>query len=369
MSKVKKYSSQRIWFYVRRAIWILIAWVLISNILFFYDFITLANKGIYNSSYDLHSAFIANLIVAVSAGVIGGTITVNLMEICVRKYAFWKAILIIIFVYTLVAIFISGAGALYKASQDLNLPLFDPEVFEEMFFFFGQWMFVKNFAIWLFIVIFTLILIMVNDKYGPGVFPDYLMGRYFMPKKERRIFMFADIRNATGIAEVLGEEKYFLFLKDFFKDIAPAIVQTRGEVYQYVGDEIVVSWKMKAGLKNGNALQCFYMMKESIEYKKERYLKKYDTIPDFKVGYHYGSVMVGELGHIKREIAFSGDVLNTAARIQAMCNTLGVDILTSKDFADISYNVPDGVVREDLGPQPLKGKAEEISLVTFRNDN
>ncbi len=366
--KRKRYSNRRFWFYVRRAIWILIAWVLISNLIFFYEFITLSSENVFGSDYDFKTAFIANLIVAVSAGILGGIITVNLMEYWLRRYAFWKALLLIVVVYTVAAVLISATGALYKSSQELDLPLFHHEVVEEMFFFFGTWMFVKNFFIWLFIVIITLIVLMVNDKYGPGVFPDYLMGKYFLPKNERRIFMFADIRNATGIAEKLGERKYFLLLKDFFKDIAPAIVRTRGEVYQYVGDEVVVSWKMKSGLKNGNALHCFYMMKDAIAARNEKYQKKYGLVPDFKVGYHYGSVTVGELGQIKREIAFSGDVLNTTARIQAQCNAQGVDILASAAFADIAYILPKGISRYDLGNQQLKGKSEEIALVTFRND-
>lgn len=109
----------------------------------------------------------------------------------------------------------------------------------------------------------TLIILMVNDKYGPGVFKDFLLGRYFHPKKEERIFMFIDIRSATTIAEGIGEEKYFNFLKDFFRDITPAIIYTRGEIYQYVGDEMVVSWKLKNGLYKVNVLRCYFEMKHS----------------------------------------------------------------------------------------------------------
>jgi adenylate cyclase len=132
-----------------------------------------------------------------------------------------------------------------------------------------------QFFLWLIIVIFTLIILMMNDKYGPGVFPDYLIGGYFRPKQERRIFMFADIKNATGIAESLEEEKYFNFLKDFFRDISSASVQSLGEVYQYVGDEVVISWKTKQELTGGNAIQYYYRMLKIINYKKQGYLDRY----------------------------------------------------------------------------------------------
>ncbi len=363
------FSNRRVYFYARRAFWILIAWVLIANLIFFYDLITLSNASALDSNFDFQSAFVANLVVAVSAGLIGGLLTVNLMEYWLRKYAFWKSVLLIVIIYCITAILISFIGAAYLASVNFELPMWNEEVIEEAGFIFESWRFIKNFIIWLFIVLTTLIVLMINDKYGPGVFPDYLKGKYFLPKRERRIFMFADIKNATGIAEKLGEEKYFHFLKDFFKDIGPAVVRTRGEIYQYVGDEVVITWKMKPGLQNSNALSCFYLMNSLIDKKSDRYSKKYGVFPEFKVGYHFGSVMVGELGQIKRDIAFSGDVLNTAARIQAKCNDLGVSILSSEDFSNVLSTLPEGIVRESLGKQKLKGKASEIGLVTFRNEN
>ncbi len=363
------YSKRQFYFYLRRAIWVLLAWVAISNILFFYEYTTLASYDVYSSAYDFKSNFIANLIIAIGAGLLGGTVTINLMEIVLRRYAFLKALFIVLIIYTATAVLVSAFGAQYLKSEDLNLPLFHPDVLEETYFFFTSWLFIKNYFIWLFIVLVTLIILMVNDKYGPGVFPDYLMGKYFIPKNERRIFMFADIRNATGIAEDLGEQKYFNFLKDFFKDIAPAIVHTHGEVYQYVGDEVVVSWKMKQGLRNANAISCYYLMLNLLENKKAKYASKYGVQPEFKVGYHCGNVMSGELGQIKREIAFSGDVLNTTARIQAACNKLGVAILASQEFYNLIVHMPKNLEVIPMGEQPLKGKSEAIALVTFRNNS
>ena len=368
-TKTFKSSRRQFYFYLKRALWVLFAWVLISNVLFFYEYSILASNGVFSTNYDLKSNFIANLIIASSAGILGGTLTIHLMERALRRFSFLKAVVIILLIYTVASIIVSAAGAIYLQGQTLDLPYFDEDVLEETFFFFSSWMFIKNYFIWLFIVLITLVVLMVNDRFGPGVFPDYLLGKYFLPKNEKRIFMFADIRNATGIAEQLGEAKYFNFLKDFFRDIAPAILHTYGEVYQYVGDEVVVTWKMKRGLKNANALRCFYLMQELIAGKADTYLKKYETVPEFKVGFHCGNVMSGELGQIKRDIAFSGDVLNTTARIQSQCNGMGVDILASQEFAQLIVDLPEGLSKEELGAHPLKGKSESIALVTFRNNN
>ena len=365
---MNNFSKEEIWYYTKRAFWVLFAWVLISNVLFLYEYLTLVDNNALTSEFDFTLAFRANLMVSVIAGVIGGTLTINFMERSLRKYAFGKALIVITITYLFVALIVSLIGSAYFYSDSLGKPVQSKEVIDAIKTFFEGWLFIKNIIIWLFIVLGTVIVFMINDKYGPGVFPDYLKGKYFRPKRERRIFMFADIRNATGIAEAIGEEKYFNFLKDFFDDIASAVQQCPGEVYQYVGDEVVITWKMKNGLRNANALRCFYKMRDVVIKREAYYTKTYGYLPIFKVGLHYGAVMVGELGKIKRDIAFSGDVLNTTARIQARCNENNVDILSSSEFADIMYQLPVGIEKETIGSVQLRGKSEEITLVTYHRD-
>ena len=176
--------------------------------------------------------------------------------------------------------------------------------------------FLKQFLTWGLVMIGTVIVLAVNDKYGQGNFRDMLAGRYFQPSEEERIFMFLDIKGATTIAEKIGPKKYFYLLQDFFDDATPPILQTKGEIYQYVGDEIIISWRMKNGIEQANCIECFYAIQTAILSNQDNYLKKYNCIPVFKAGLHYGKVMVGEMGRVKKEITFSGDVLNTASRIQ-----------------------------------------------------
>ena len=93
----EKYSRNEIMFYVRRALWILIAWTIISNVLFLYEFFTLESYDALDSTFDFKTAFEANLIVGICAGLIGGIFTVNVMEIWLRKFPFWRALLYIVF--------------------------------------------------------------------------------------------------------------------------------------------------------------------------------------------------------------------------------------------------------------------------------
>ena len=53
--------------------------------------------------------------------------------------------------------------------------------------------------------------------------------------------MFVDLISSTAIAEALGNKKYHSLLRDFYADMTNPIIYNKGEIYQYVGDEIVIS--------------------------------------------------------------------------------------------------------------------------------
>ena len=76
----------------------------------------------------------------------------------------------------------------------------------------------------------------------------------------------------------------------------------------------------------------FLCIKEAMKKQSRKYNERFGLLPQFKAGFHLGKVTTGEIGDIKKEIIFTGDVLNTTARIQGLCNTYKVDILISGDL-------------------------------------
>ena len=66
------------------------------------------------------------------------------------------------------------------------------------------------------------------------------MSKHLKPKDEKRIFMFLDLKSSTTIAEEIGHRRYFEFISDFIADVTTPILNNHGEIYQYVGDEIVI---------------------------------------------------------------------------------------------------------------------------------
>ena len=213
----------------------------------------------------------------------------------------------------------------------------------------------------------TILFLFIRDKFGPVEFVNFLKGKYLRPKREERVFMFTDLKSSTAIAERLGEERYFNFLNDTFSIATPGILATKGEIYQYVGDEIVISWILKNGLSKANCINCFYKMTSLLKDKSGYFEKKYQTQPQFKAGLHFGYVITGEMGIVKREIVYSGDVLNTASRIQSICNKMNVDILISNELVK---KIKQSYIHHKIkliGNINLRGKQEKIELVTLLN--
>lgn len=227
----------------------------------------------------------------------------------------------------------------------------------------------KSFIFWTIITFLTIVFLHVNDKYGPGVLGKLLTGRYHNPLQEERVFLFADINHSTAMAERLGHINFFNLLNDFFRDITNSIIDTGGEIYQYVGDEIVISWPMKKGINNANCIRCFYFMQEAIQKKAPKYLEKYGEIPYFKAGLHAGPVTSGEIGVIKKDIVYSGDVLNTTARIINLCHRYDTRILLSKYLLDRLNLPPHDLAPERMGIFELKGKKQKVEIYTLTSED
>ncbi len=209
-------------------------------------------------------------------------------------------------------------------------------------------------------IIFSLLKI-ANDKFGPGVFFNMLLGKYRKPREEERILMFIDLKDSTKIAEQLGHERYSKFIQDCFSDLNSVLRKFDADVYQYVGDEAVLSWTTKKGFRENSCVNLFFAFKDKLKKRQELYLQKYNIIPEFKAGLHSGKLMIAEVGTIKKELAFHGDVINTASRIQGLCNKYNAEFLVSKPFLERSL-ITLKYKANLLGEIELRGKKEKLEI-------
>jgi adenylate cyclase len=215
-------------------------------------------------------------------------------------------------------------------------------------------------------ILVVMFIININRLLGQKALIRLLIGLYHKPVMEKRIFMFIDLTSSTAIAEEIGDIRFHSFLNDFFFDATRPIVECKGEIYKYVGDEIIVTWTMKRGTVDCNCLECYFQICKKIDALQETYLEKYGFFPRFSTGIHCGTVVIGEMGDYKREVAFLGDVVNTASRIQSECKARSRSLVISGDLKNELPAARSALYDfESLGEIAMRGKKREIELFSI----
>jgi adenylate cyclase len=358
---------------IRAVIITMITWSIVgifvvcyNNSLLSTPYLSLGPSKIYQFKIQLGIwSFISSL-----GGLISGTFLVEINRKLFRKKSFRYALITTVYSYMLLFIVLMSIYLSIRAylalGQEATINLLLRLAIEMTSNAYP----LVHFILWGFVTLSTLFMLQINDKFGPGILKKFLLGNYSQPKKEARIFMFLDMKSSTTIAEEIGNEKYFYLLRNLFSHLTDAILNHEGEIYQYVGDEIVISWPIKNGIRNANCIHCFLKIKSKLIELQPFYKEKYGITPTFKAGIHFGQVMAGEVGVIKKDIIFSGDILNTAARIQAKCNEYNVDFLISKNTLKlISQKDLNSFEAKEIGAVVLRGKKEEILLSSIHSNS
>jgi len=202
----------------------------------------------------------------------------------------------------------------------------------------------------------------VNRLLGPGVLFEFVAGRYHRPRREDRVLLFIDVADSTRTAEELGEVGFLTFLNTFLGIVGAAITSQRGHVYKYMGDEVIATWKLAAGVKDARCIRACFDAMDRLAASDAAFLKDFGRRPRFRAALHCGPVVVGELGSIKLEIALIGDTMNTAARIEQACRDTGHDVLASAALIERLPALPPGIAKRSLGLVKLRGKSAELEL-------
>jgi adenylate cyclase len=201
----------------------------------------------------------------------------------------------------------------------------------------------------------------LNRLLGFRVLRNLASGRYHRPFEEERIFLFLDLVGSTTIAERIGHLRYHAFLHDFIEDLEDPLLEFGGDVYQYVGDEVVVTWPLADVRSNGRCIACHFAIVDAIERARGRYEDKYGVAPTFRTGIHSGRVVAGEIGDQRKQIVFVGDVVNTASRVQAEAKAREKGLVVS-GLLLARTDLPPGVEAHPLGVVQPKGKEQAIEL-------
>lgn len=301
-------------------------------------------------------ASIANAIV----GAIVGALEVVFLEKRFQKRTLWAKLFYKFLIYLILILLIMVVIYPIALSIESGASLLQAEIWQKL----GRFLMSVSFLVTFFHlsvrIVVSLIYSAISENLGHHLFLNFFSGKYHQPKIEKRIFMFLDMKSSTTIAEALGHIKYFKLLDAYYKIMSDPIINSFGEVYQYIGDEIVISWNPKKGFDRANCIRCFFDIKAQLKAQQETLREEFDFEIDFKAGLHFGEVTIGEIGDLKKEIVFTGDVLNTTARIQGLCNSLQSDLLISEAIKEMLP--PLNYQYQSIGEIELKGRHQKEAL-------
>jgi len=200
----------------------------------------------------------------------------------------------------------------------------------------------------------------VGGLLGFDTLKNLFTGRYVQPRREQRAFLLIDMRNSTGLAERLGPVLFHELLNDFFRDVSDAALECDAEIHKYVGDEAILTWP-GASIGDGECLRCPFAARDFIERRRKTYEARYHEVPSFRASIHYGEIVAGEIGDVRREIAYVGDTLNVAARLLDAAKELGHDVLVSDDLLT-QVPLPAGLRTVKLPVLTVRGRAAPLGV-------
>ena len=199
---------------------------------------------------------------------------------------------------------------------------------------------------------------------GFGTLKNLLLGRYARPRSEQRAFLLIDMKDSTGLAEKLGAIRFHELLNAFFRDIADAALECDAEIHKYVGDEAILTWPEGLALSAGDCLDCPFLTRQNIDRNTARYRDRFGTAPEFRAALHCGEIVAGEMGDVRREIAYVGDTLNVAARLLESSKGLGHDVLASGDLL-ARVQLPADLLAEALPTLSIRGRGAPLEIAAL----
>jgi adenylate cyclase len=138
---------------------------------------------------------------------------------------------------------------------------------------------------WISIIYSVVFLILANlvlgvaNIIGPRAFLNFVTGRYHSPVEENRFVLFVDIAGSTGLAERLGGIAIHRLLDRTFRLLTLAVVDYHGEVLNYVGDEVIVTWPERSGAVDCRPLRCFMAMRDELSFASSQLEREFGAVP------------------------------------------------------------------------------------------
>jgi adenylate cyclase len=206
----------------------------------------------------------------------------------------------------------------------------------------------------------------VRDLIGRAAFSNLILGRYHRPVSEERVFLFLDLVGSTAYAEARGDFAAQELLRDVFAAIAEPVRRHGGQIDDYIGDQVIVSWPLVRGIEQARCVACVFAIRRALGAERSRWIARFGLVPEFRAALHGGRVVTAEIGVDRRKIAYFGDVMNATARLEGLCRETRRTVLVSDTVLARMPLLPDGIEAEALGGYVLRGRSGTMTVHALR---
>ncbi len=173
---------------------------------------------------------------------------------------------------------------------------------------------------------------------------------------------FTDIRNFTAFCETRRPAEVVTFLNLYFERMCAVVDRHGGVVNKFMGDGMLVIFGAPHPVEEDARRALDAAIEMTVEVER---LRNSGEFPELRVGIglHRGEAIVGAVGSSqRREYTVIGDVVNTAARVQALTKEYGVPVLLTAEVMQQLGAIP----VQHLGVARVRGKEERLELFAPR---
>ena len=212
----------------------------------------------------------------------------------------------------------------------------------------------------------------IKDSFGKYVSKEIrdeiLSGKVTLEGEMKRVtLLFSDLRNFTTLVEKHHPTEVIKVINQYFTEMTSAIKTYRGQVLQYVGDEIEAVFGAPVVYDDhpDMAVAAAIEMQRRLDLLNNNLeAQGFDPLKH-GIGIHTGAVLAGNIGSKDRiSYALIGDTVNLASRIEGLTKEYGSDILISQTTHDL---LAGKFETQQLSAVQIKGKKEQVMIYKIVN--
>ena len=166
------------------------------------------------------------------------------------------------------------------------------------------------------------------------------------------------------MSERLPPDEVEHILNEYLTAMTTIVFENGGTLDKYVGDAVMAVYG-NVGPNNpandaSKAVNTAIQMQAKLMELRQKWLQEGKVPMQIRIGLNTGEALVGNFGSPqKMDYTVIGDTVNVASRLEGLNKEFSTNIMMSQYTYDL---VKDHVQSRALGPAPVKGKSEAISV-------